>query len=185
MLSHYRGHEYTVDDIGDNPTYVPDWLFETCTPVIVIRHPALSVVSLYNIVENTQKQRPGDEDFHFMTSLWYCRILYDLFVSQGRKPIVVDGEDVLWRTAEMSRNVCEALGIDPNGVSETWTPTPEDKRPGHPIVASFTETIHNSTGVERPAKKVLPLYTLVNVVANILTSLFSRSQRNQLLSMES
>ena len=154
MLTSNRGHKYTPADIGHNPTYVPDWIFDTCSPIMVIRHPALMVPSFYETMHRISYNLPGDEDFKLCTSLHYCRLIFDVFESQGRRPIVVDGEDVVWRTEEMTNNVCKALGIDSAGVAQTWQPTPPEKRPQHPIIAAFTKTVHESTGVERPAKKV-------------------------------
>ena len=156
-LSYYRGHNYTSEDLGPNPTYLSDWIFKTCTPVMVIRHPALSVRSLYETMSQISYNRPGSEDFHFCTSLHYCRLLFDLFKSQGRNPIVVDGEDVLWRTKEITTNICESLGIGPEGVTEEWEPTPVEKRPTNPIILGLTKTIHESSGILRPEKKVCTL----------------------------
>ena len=148
------GHRYTPDDLGPNPTYLPDWLFSTCTPILVIRHPAFMVRSLHHTMSQVSQCTPGDEDFFYCASLACCRMLFDLFQSQGRAPIVVEGDDVVWRTQEMSTNVCNKLGIDPSGVEEQWEPTPQDQRHPNPIVAAFTKTIHDSTGVERPSEKV-------------------------------
>jgi hypothetical protein len=74
--------------------------------------------------------------------------------SQGRPPVVVDGEDVVWRTKEMTTNVCKAIGIHPRGVKETWETTPLEDRHPNPIIQHLLSTIYNSTGVERPAEKV-------------------------------
>ena len=99
---------------------------------------------------------PGQEDFDWLTSLHWCRLLYDLLKSQGRPPVVVDGDDVVWRTQEMATNVCKAIGIGPSGVKETWTKTPPEDQIQNPIVQHALSTIYNSTGVERPAEKVRP-----------------------------
>ncbi|KAK5163441.1 uncharacterized protein LTR77_010623 [Saxophila tyrrhenica] len=156
-LAHLRGHQYTPQDLGPNPTYCPDWLFDTCTPMMVIRHPALSVRSLYDMAIQVQKVRPTDEDFVMCTSLHFCRLLFDLFKSQGRTPIVADGEDVVLRRKGMTDGVCEALGIDPDGVVEQWDPTPLDQRPQHPMIAAFTKTIHESHGIEFPNENNKPV----------------------------
>ena len=153
-LAHYRGHNYTTEDLGVNPTYYPDWLFKSCNPILVIRHPALTVRSLHDTMSQVSAVMPTDEDFHFCSSLRYCRMLFDLFQSKGQKSIVVDGDDVVWRTEEMTTNVCRALGIDPTGVKQRWEPTPADQRPLNPVILGFTKSIHDSTGRERPAQKV-------------------------------
>ena len=152
VLALFQGEEYTSADLGHNPTYLPDWLWDTCTPVMVIRHPALSVASFWQKISQTSHLAPGDQDFTFTTSLHYCRLLFDLLKSQGRTPIMVDGEDVVLRTEELTVNICNALGIDPTGAKEQWEPTPEDQLHPNPIVREFTKTIHESTGVIRSAK---------------------------------
>ena len=151
VYGHLDGHEYTPEDLGPNPTCVPDWLFDTCKPIIVIRHPARMIPSFYKTMSAMSYNLPGDEDFYLCTSLRYSRMLHDLFRAQGREAIVVDGDDVIWRTQEMTSNVCNVLGIDPEGVKEQWEPTAAEQRPTHPIIAGFTTTIHESTGVERPS----------------------------------
>jgi hypothetical protein len=59
-----------------------------------------------------------------------------------------------WRTREMTTIVCNAIGIDPSGVTETWTTTPPENRHPNAIIEHFLSTMYNSTGVERPAEKV-------------------------------
>lgn len=154
LYAHLQGNNFTTEQLGRNPTNLPDWLFETCTPIIIIRHPALQVESLYRSVKNVSLTRPGEEDFDWLTSLRYCRLLFDLFKAQGRTLVVVDGEDVISRTKEMTTNVCKAIGVDPSGVKETWEPTPETERHSNPIVSAFLDTIYNSTGVQRPSEMV-------------------------------
>jgi hypothetical protein len=156
-----QGHNYTPDDLGRNPTYLPDWLFETCTPILVIRHPAFQIPSLYNALSSTSRTVPDDEDFEFTSSLHYSRLFFDLFKSQGRTPVVVDGEDVVWRTEEMATNVCNAIGIDPSGATEQWEPTPSHERTPNPVAQHFLSTVYDSTGVERPAEKVRPSQSVV------------------------
>lgn len=89
-----------------------------------------------------------------MTWLYFSRILFDLFKSQGRSVIVVEGDDVVNRTKEMTDNVCNAIGIDPEGVTQTWKTTPEEDRHPNVIIRAFLSTIYDSTGVERSAEKV-------------------------------
>ena len=109
------------------------------------------VPSLHIALSATSTVSPEDEDFRFLSTLGYSRVLFDLFRHLGKDPIVVDGDDVVWRTKDMTTNVCKALGISPEGVAKEWEPTPEDHRPTNPIVAGFTKTMHESHGVERPA----------------------------------
>ena len=160
-FAHLQRHNYTPDDLGRNPTYLPDWLFETCTPILVIRHPAFSVPSLYDMLTATSRIVPADEDFDFTSSLHYSRLFFYLFKSQGRTLVVVDGEDTVWRTKEITTNVCDAIGIDPGSVVEKWDPTPEHLRVPNPVARQFLSTVYDSTGIERPAEKVGPSQDVV------------------------
>ena len=138
-----------------NPTYLPDNVFNTIAAVIVIRNPLYQVPSLYESFAADSKCRPGDEDFAIAASAKTYRLLFDVLRSQRRTVIVVDGDDVLWRTADLAANVCVALGIDSGSVTDWWDPIPESGRPlDNPIVLAWTKTIWESSGIERPAEKV-------------------------------
>lgn len=138
-----------------NPTHIPDQIFNTLSPIILIRNPILQVNSTYrSCVELGMKLRETDEDFEIITSLHFSRCLFDMFTAQGRKPIVVDGEDVVYRTDSLIQGICERLGMDPEKFSDKWDPTPEEQMPEHPMIRMFTLTIHASAGIERPADKV-------------------------------
>ena len=106
------------------------------------------------------KQRPGDEDFSLITSNKSLRLLFDYFKAQGRQPLVVDAEDILWRTHGMAKNLCTALGggggiIDPTGLSDTWQPTPKEQvERMNPADYMLTKNIRDSSGIERPAAQV-------------------------------
>lgn len=108
-----------------NPTHIPDNLFKALLPVLVIRHPILVLDSLCRAIkEENNAPAPAEEDFEAITTLKLSRDLFDGFCSQGRKPLVVDGDDVLWHTAEVTKAVCEYVGIDADSLSDTWTPFP-------------------------------------------------------------
>ena len=154
------GHKFTPHDLGRNPTYLPDWLFETCTPVIVIRHPVFSVPSYYNVVSKMTSIAPGMEDYDWMTNLYFCRILFDLFKSQGRTPVVADGEDIVLRVREMATAVSNGIGVDPEGVKESWEPTPKEDRHPNFVIQAFLSTMYDSTGVEQSTEKVRPSWII-------------------------
>ncbi|KAF2486462.1 hypothetical protein BDY17DRAFT_79558 [Neohortaea acidophila] len=141
--------------LGTNPTYLADDFFHALRPIVLIRHPAHSVRSIYESALKATQQRPGDEDFELITTNKPIRILFDYFTAQGRQPIVVDGEDILWRTEEMSKALCAKLGLDPSGLSDKWTPTSKEEiERMHPLLYMLTKNIHDSAGIERPAEKV-------------------------------
>lgn len=117
LLDLFRGKE---NAITSNPTVLPDNVFDSFTPIILIRHPALAVDSIYRGALAFTQQRLGDEDFSIITSTRELGVLFDYYKSCGQAPTVVDGEGLLWRTKEMSSTLCDRLGIDANGLSDTW-----------------------------------------------------------------
>lgn len=144
----------TAEDAGRmNPTHIPDSMFSNLTPIILIRHPILQTDSSYRILGNEAfKNIPTDEDFQIGQSLQFAKFLFDMFTAQGKQPVVVDGEDTLYRTDEMTRGLCEKLGmgLDPEAFSDVWEKAPEDAVPKHVLTKAFTSTIYASTGIERP-----------------------------------
>lgn len=139
-----------------NPTHIPDNLFKALLPVLVIRHPILVLDSRCRAIEEENNApAPAEEDFEAITTLKLSRDLFDRFCSQGRKPLVVDGDDVLWHTAEVTKAVCEYVGIDADSLSDTWTPYPEHERStSNPYIYEWTKVTWESDGIERPAEKV-------------------------------
>ena len=99
--------------------------------------------------------RPGDEDFTLITSTRQSRWLFEYFrQTRGQTPIVVDGEDVLWRTQDLGKSLCSVLDLDPNGLTDKWDPLPEEQRHPNWFIAAMTSTMTDSTGIERPDKQV-------------------------------
>ena len=139
-----------------NPTFTPDALLESFTPIFLIRHPVLQVDSIYRSMTVNSECRPEDEDFDIITSTRHSRWLFEYFrhARGGRIPNVVDGEDVLWRTQELSDNLCRALDLDPSGLKDKWDRLPEEKRSPNWFIDAMTATMHQSTGIERPVKQV-------------------------------
>ena len=124
--------------------------------MIIIRNPVLQIPSVYQSVIEMTQCRPGDEDFEATTSLKLCRLIFDVFQSQGKRPIVVDAEDMLWRTKDLGTSLCAALDIDPQGLKDQWPPLSDEQKPSnHPVMMEWTKTIFESTGIQRPAEKVL------------------------------
>lgn len=153
MLAIGRGE--TLPDVGANPTAIPNSLYQQLQPLILIRNPLLQVPSSYTVSLRANQMRPGDEDFHNTTTLRFSRYLYDHFTSQGRQPIVVDGEDVLWRTKEVAEAVCGRLGLSAEGVRDVWEPSEmEGYGLGQPMIRAYMADILDSRGVVRPDVKV-------------------------------
>lgn len=155
-----RDPSYQASGLGGNPTHIPDDMFKALTPIILIRHPALSINSIYRTTLAVNMQRPGEEDFDLIAMNRPVRVLFDYFTAQGRPPIVVDGEDLLWRTDEIAKGICASLpqNLDPSGFSDTWTPTTKEEiEKMNPLVYQLTKDMHDSDGIRRPAEKVSSL----------------------------
>jgi hypothetical protein len=140
----------TPKQLGKNPTYLPDSIFNSVTPIILIRHPIHSIDSIYRTAIRVTQQRPGDEDFELITMNKPLRILFDYFTQQrNQQPIVVDGDDILWRTDEVASKLAGVLGL--GQLNEAWEPTPAEQiEQMNPIVYKITEDVQLSTGIQRP-----------------------------------
>lgn len=137
--------------ITSNSTVLPDSVFDSLTPIVLIRHPALVTDSIYRGALELTQQRAGDEDFSLIASARELGLLFDYFKDIGRRPIVVDGDDLLWRTSEMSSALCKRLGIDAAGLSDTWAPVSEEQiAKMNPLVYMLTKDIQESSGIQRP-----------------------------------
>lgn len=136
-----------------NLTVIPDHILESVTPVFVIRNPVFAVPSNYTALERTSHFRPGDEGWKLATGMQLQRRLFDFFNDRdGRPPLVIDGDDVVWRTEPVRDGLCQALEIDPQALSETWEPVPEHQRSKDPLIKHFLHSIDESTGIERPSQ---------------------------------
>ncbi|KAF4943749.1 hypothetical protein FSARC_14842 [Fusarium sarcochroum] len=139
--------------IYSNPTLLPDDLWKSVTPIIVIRHPALAFPSLHrstSAIPALANLDPTENHNYWFANLAWSRLLFETLKSQGRTPVVVDGEDVCTRTDEVIKGVCNALGLDPAGVSDTWVPLGEDAEGfAHPVFKEMTRTIWESDGVKK------------------------------------
>jgi hypothetical protein len=158
VLGLLRGEIHEPGQLGRNPTHMPDENFDSLQPVILIRHPAISIGSIYRDAVNMTALRPGDEDFDMICMNKPLRLLFDYFRAQGRQPVVVDAEDILWRTEGMSWGLCVSLGtIDSGSLSDTWEPASQDEvQSMNPVMVMLMKNILESSGIERPSEKVSP-----------------------------
>lgn len=137
----------------ENPTHIPDAIFSGLTPVVLIRHPILQINSSYRTATAAGfRNVPTDEDFEINVSTHLVRFCFEMFKTQGREPIVVDAEDVLYRTDEVIKGVCEKLnlGLHPSEFSDTWEQAPEKLVGILPVHKHFTGAFLTSAGINRP-----------------------------------
>lgn len=123
-------------------------------PIILIRHPVLQVDSGFRAIYEAFKTKDVSDDFAASTSCRMAKVLYEHLRRQGKEPLVIDGEDLLWRTQEMTQNFCSRTGIDASNIKDTWTPWPAEQRQENPFLLRFMSTIYESTGIERPEGQV-------------------------------
>lgn len=138
-----------------NPTMIPDPIFDVLTPIFIIRNPIHAVPSNYINFRQSSQLRINGEDWRLVTGIPLQRRLFDHFHNRrgGNCPIVVDGDDVVWRTDELRDKLSRALDLDPEGLSSVWEAVPEDQRPKGPVMQYFLQTINDSTGIIRSSKQ--------------------------------
>ncbi|KAK9415184.1 putative Sulfotransferase domain-containing protein [Seiridium unicorne] len=153
----------------ENPTMLHQEFFESVAPIILIRHPALSVPSYYRAQKAVFKLNPEDEDFAAMSTLRWARIIFDAYMklwegvdrkgaeAKQKFPIVIDAADVVYNTERLMLRLCHALGIDSNGIQYQWNPVPLNEWPRDPIMQGFFGDMLRSNGVlKRTAKAGQP-----------------------------
>ncbi|RMZ13215.1 hypothetical protein D0860_02661 [Hortaea werneckii] len=148
-----------------NPTYIPETLLATLTPILLIRHPALSIPSSWRTESKIKNLSIEDEDFYLLTTYRWSRDLLTYLHHQStasstpstswRKPIIIDAYDVVHRTGAVTGKLCGELGLDPAGVQECWRKLPREEWPGHSVVVAYTRDLLGSGGVERGVGKPL------------------------------
>lgn len=150
----YRNDSSSIPTQPANPTYNPDEMFQTLTPIFVIRNPIFATPSNYDtFLLADPTVIPGTGAWARFTTLRTQRYLLDFFLQRdGVPPLVIDGDDVVWRTQEVGQKICSALGIDPKGLRERWEPVPEEKRSPDPFLKHFLKVSDDSTGIERTSE---------------------------------
>ena len=94
-----------------------------------------------------------DEQFVWMTSVHWVRILFDFYRKQNPgTPLVVDARDVVHRTAELTAQICDRFGLYRTGVVFDGEPETKLGQPGD----FFKTRIRASRSVERGMDGVSP-----------------------------
>lgn len=141
-----------------NPTILPDELWRSITPIIVIRHPAFALPSLHRAtcgVPALEGLDPRENHNYWFATLSWSRLIFESLKRQGRTPLVVDGEDICTRTDEVIKAVCKWLGFDPADVKDTWSPWGQEwaDKMSNPLFVEMTRTTWESDGVHKHAAK--------------------------------
>ncbi|KAK5128822.1 hypothetical protein LTR85_000155 [Meristemomyces frigidus] len=145
-----------LPSLSANPTYIPDRVLKTASPVILTRHPAKVIPSLYRTMLPLAKLQPGDEDFRVLCSVRWTRIMWDFFAAHpaAREPILIDADDLLVDAKAHVPKICGLLGISADGVEYSWDAVPKDYWPDDSlgITRVFIGSLLASTGLMQAAK---------------------------------
>lgn len=149
-----------------NPTVFSDEFLDNAEPVFLIRHPALNIPSFLRKNRMICKNQAGDEDFAIFSAIYWSRLVFDSYMLRSRpingggnmKPVVIDAADVVYDTENVIRALCDRLEIDFSGVQFSWPPLPDADWPSDGALRTFFKELFLSTGVERRAERVSPLF---------------------------
>ncbi|KAL9590139.1 MAG: hypothetical protein Q9203_001037, partial [Teloschistes exilis] len=146
-----------------NPSILPDTFMRTLSPIIQIRHPAISIPSLYR----ARLGAGGNINIHhpsFLTNCtyawsraafdWYCEHVFPDRKSQHQQtngqawPIVLDGDDLLNSNDRVIAAICALADLDTAGVTTTWQPVSAEAKAKFPLAQQrFLSTLQGSSGV--------------------------------------
>ncbi|KAM0192399.1 hypothetical protein ACHAPI_008346 [Fusarium lateritium] len=111
-----------------NKTVLSDEMLKTFKPLFLIRHPALSLPSLYRATRSDEFQRESKEPSVMERSSIWIRSLFDFYEAhqrEGEPPLVLDADDMMTSPELMIKYVTLA-GLDPDKLRFTWEKaTPE------------------------------------------------------------
>ena len=119
-----REPDQALPKITENPTYIPDDIMKSLTPVLVFRHPALIVPSQHKAANEVSGLESEGEDYSIWCSIQWTRYLYEYFVAKGQSPAVIEAQDFVHNTKPTMDALCRHLGIEEDGWAKTWDPLP-------------------------------------------------------------
>lgn len=151
MLDSYERNPQADVDFAPNPTMIPDGLFWSMTPIILVRHPALRVPAYYRAQRPVFREQADEEVFEAMASSRWAQMVFDAYTARpgARAPIVVDAQDTVHHTRPLAEKICALLDIDPKGMQYEWEAVPRGQWPSDPIMQGFFKTLLKSHGVQR------------------------------------
>lgn len=152
MLDYLKPDMKMVGTTDYNPTCLPDDFLATLTPIVLIRHPALTIPSSWRTESNIKKLQIEDEDFWLLTTYKWSRLLFDHLhrnSAEGPAPVVVDAYDVVHNTDKLASMLCKKFDLDLQAVQQTWEKLPKEQWPDHSVVVGYTKDLLASNGVQR------------------------------------
>jgi len=156
------------ESFRQNPTAFSTGFLDNITPIFLVRHPALSIVSFYRKQIDILRSAAEDEDFRILTSLEWTRLVFDSYLRRrglpvntspdiagfpkDHLPLLIESIDVIYNTQAVAEKVCDYVGIDKDGVQYKWDPTPEEQWPPSALARAFFQDMLKSSGIRRAEK---------------------------------
>lgn len=110
-------------------TVIPNKSFDSMIPIVMIRYPYSQIESIVRQFNGAIGPDALERGFlRVSVSKKPCRFLYDVSISLGRAPLVIEGDDIVWRTDEVAKAVCDHAGFRIADLTETWQPYAEHER---------------------------------------------------------
>jgi hypothetical protein len=105
-----------------NKTVFSDEMLKTFKPLFLIRHPALSLSSLYRATRSDEFQRESKEPSVMERSSIWIRSLFDFYEAHqpGREPpLVLDADDMM-TSPELMIKYVKLAGLNPDKLRFSW-----------------------------------------------------------------
>lgn len=106
-----------------NKTVLSDEFLKTFKPTFLIRHPALSLASMYRAARSDVLGRPEKEPSLVERSSIWSRALFDFYETEhnngGKRPLVLDADDVM-TSPELMSKYARLAGLDPEKLRFSW-----------------------------------------------------------------
>lgn len=129
--------------LQQNPTSFSTRYLANITPIFLVRHPALSIVSFQRKQTDIMRSACGDEAFRILTSLEWTRLVFHSYLlrrglpvntspniagyPKEQLPLLIESIDVIYNTQAVAEKLCDYVGSDTDGVQYHWDPTPEEQ----------------------------------------------------------
>ncbi|KAL2194444.1 hypothetical protein P885DRAFT_62923 [Corynascus similis CBS 632.67] len=145
-----------------NLTSLPDEFLRTWHPTFLIRHPAMTVPSLYRTTladfgldSDITRTRKKEGPLKVETTMRWFRFLYEFYRAHFPKdslwPIVLDADDIM-RTPQLVAKYAPLAGLDPTRLRFEWDRVPEERFRAMPkSMQVMTGTISSSSRID-PSK---------------------------------
>lgn len=145
------------DDVSNsrsplNMTILSDDFLKTFKPTFLIRHPAMSIPSLFRAVQHEGFKRSSKELNAIETSLFWPRKLLEFYEAHSQdeydEPIVLDADDVMTSQALVLK-YAKLAGLDPDKLCFSWEKASEEVTSSQsPFVQHMLGSLNSSDRVD-------------------------------------